>query len=73
MFRFLLIAALIFIVVRFTQRYLAANKQQQQSRSRVRPAPPEPPLPRPSPMVDYSQARDADFREVQQEGEKNPK
>lgn len=67
MFRLLLIAALIFIVVRFVQRYLAANKQPQQPQRRVHPAPPEPPLPRSAPTIDYSQARDADFREVQQE------
>lgn len=68
MFRLLLIAALVFLVVRFTQRYLAAKQQPQQPR--VRPAPPEPPLPRrPAPNMDYSQARDADFREVRKEGD----
>ncbi|MBL7989460.1 MAG: hypothetical protein JNJ94_15465 [Chlorobi bacterium] len=65
MFRLLLIAALIFIVVRFVQRHLSASKPPP---PRVRPAPPEPPLPRPAPTVDYSHARDADFREVHGEG-----
>ncbi|MCC7438167.1 MAG: hypothetical protein IT211_06675 [Armatimonadetes bacterium] len=64
MFRLLLIAALIFIVVRFVQRHLAASKQPPPG---VRPAPPDSSPRFPSPRVDYSHARDADFREVHSE------
>ncbi|KXK57849.1 MAG: hypothetical protein IPM61_04850 [Chlorobi bacterium] len=61
MLRLLLIALLIFLVVRFTQRYLSASKPPP-VQDRPRPVPTQP-QPR-TPGVDYSEARDADFREI---------